>query len=63
MAKKDDVRAKNWDTTVKLGAIEEAHYVAIGATVVAIDKATGELTLRTTGEAQPHGRSREVDPA
>ncbi len=51
---------KAWDTTVKLGAIEEAQYVALGAVVSKIDKATGEITLRTVGERQPHGRSAEV---
>lgn len=52
--------AKQWDTTLKLGAIEEANYATLGAVVVGIDRATGELTLRSPSEHQPHGRSREV---
>jgi len=51
---------KFWDTTVKLGAIEEASYAAIGAVVVAVDRGSGEVTLRSSSEKQPHGRSREV---
>lgn len=49
-----------WDTTIKLGSIEEATYAAIGAVVVAVDKSTGEVTLRSMAETQPHGRSREA---
>lgn len=51
---------KQWDTTVKLGAIEEANYATVGAVVVAVNKSSGELTLRTPGEKQPYGRSLEV---
>lgn len=46
-----------WDTNVKLGAIEEANYVAVGDVVVGIDRASGEIVLRGK---QQHGRSREV---
>jgi len=53
-------RPTSWDTTLKLGAIEEATYAVVGAVVVAVNLASGELTLRTTAEVQPHGRAREV---
>lgn len=51
--------AAQWDTTVKLGSIEEAKYAEVGAIVVAVNTASGELTLRTVAEKQPHGRSQE----
>lgn len=51
---------KHWHTTVKLGAIEEANYAEIGDVVVAVNKASGELTLQRVCEKQPHGRSLEA---
>lgn len=57
---KAETTAKTWDTTVKLGAIDEANCIEIGAVVVAINKASGEVTLRTSSEKPPHGRSLEV---
>ncbi len=49
----DDVK---WDTTVKLGAIEETNYLQEGDVVVKVDRSCGEVTLR--GPKQ-HGRSTE----
>jgi hypothetical protein len=47
---------KLWDTTVKLGAIEEALYLQEGDVVVKVDRASGEVTVRGTKQ---HGRSQE----
>ncbi|MGL4444249.1 MAG: hypothetical protein ACRCU1_11525 [Alsobacter sp.] len=55
-----DVPGSYWDTTVKLGAIEEAKFIAVGAIVSAVDTACGEVTIRTYAMKQPHGRSIEV---
>lgn len=46
-----------WDTTLKLGAIEEANYAEPGDVVVAVNKASGELTLRRACPEPPYGRS------
>ncbi len=46
-----------WDTTVKLGAIEEASYLEPGDVVVAVDRAAGEVTVRRVCEKAPYGRS------
>jgi hypothetical protein len=68
MAKKETEEAtevkseptKAWDTTLKLGAIEEANYAILGATVVKVDKASGEVTLRSVAPKQPCARAQEV---
>lgn len=46
-----------YDTTVKLGAIEEAQFLEEGDVVVKVDRASGEVTMR--GPKQ-HGRSTEA---
>lgn len=53
--------AKLWDTTVKLGSIEEARKCSVGAVVVAVDFASGEVTLRAESVNPTHERSVEVE--
>jgi hypothetical protein len=46
-----------WQTTVKLGAIDEAKYAQPGDVVVAVNTASGELTLERACKDAPYGRS------
>jgi hypothetical protein len=46
-----------WQTTVKLGAIDEAKYAQPGDVVVAVNTASGELTLQRACKDAPYGRS------
>jgi protein involved in polysaccharide export with SLBB domain len=60
MAKKSDLTetlTQFYDTTVKLGAIEEAQFLQEGDVVVKVDRASGEVTVR--GPVQ-HARSTEA---
>jgi hypothetical protein len=54
---------KEWDTTIKLASIEEASFVVLGAVVHAVDRASGEVTIRsaTFGGEKPSTRAWPVD--
>jgi len=58
-AQREHAKHSAWDTTIKLGAIEESKCVQAGDIVVAVNTASGELTVRRMCEKAPHGRSTE----
>jgi hypothetical protein len=52
-------KAKKWETGVKLGSIEEAQFVELGAVVISVDRASGQIVLRSEKAEKPNLRAVE----